>query len=272
MSSTVQRKLWEGKLPVCFTLPEHEVSTTATSTEPLKPLYLLVPRVSYLPLLKRKILEHFSVYIDVDKCEDLWFEYNGVPLKWNYPTGVLYDMQSHSSCDLPWCVTVHFQSFPKDKLLACTTEEQIKWHFFSTLKEADYLKHKGEIMANMSQDNHSKLWYGLKTDNFEQFWSLNKTFMEGHQGTGFFHSVPVRVYYGERVLQKRITISPEQTSVLTLREVLKLVNENLFDDPKLTSLRLILHGVSLPLHTEIQWLSENLSYPDNFVHICISDL
>ena len=31
----------------------------------------------------------------------------------------------------------------------------------------------------------------------------------------------------------------------------------------------VLHGIEVPLSVPLQWLSENMSYPDNFLHICI---
>lgn len=30
------------------------------------------------------------------------------------------------------------------------------------------------------------------------------------------------------------------------------------------------HGLVPPLDTPLQWMSEHLSYPDNFLHLCIS--
>jgi len=29
------------------------------------------------------------------------------------------------------------------------------------------------------------------------------------------------------------------------------------------------HGVVLPMETPLQWLSQHLSYPDNFLHLCV---
>ena len=31
----------------------------------------------------------------------------------------------------------------------------------------------------------------------------------------------------------------------------------------------LIHGIEVPLSVPLQWLSENMSYPDNFLHICI---
>lgn len=39
-------------------------------------------------------------------------------------------------------------------------------------------------------------------------------------------------------------------------------------DVKLFKYRFKSHGVEIPFDTPLQWLSENFSYPDNFLHIC----
>ena len=35
--------------------------------------------------------------------------------------------------------------------------------------------------------------------------------------------------------------------------------------------RAVTHGIDMTLDTPILWLSQNFSYPDNFLHICILD-
>ena len=34
-------------------------------------------------------------------------------------------------------------------------------------------------------------------------------------------------------------------------------------------LRVVVQGIEPPLETELAWLSEHLSHPDNFLHICV---
>lgn len=47
----VLREVWEGKIPVCFQLDSEEVS----DIQPPEPFYLMVPRMSYLPLVTEKV-------------------------------------------------------------------------------------------------------------------------------------------------------------------------------------------------------------------------
>lgn len=109
----ILREIWEGKLPICFRLDSDEV---ADFREP-DLFYLMVPRVSYFPLVTDKVRKHFLKYTANDKQEqELWVEYNGQPLKWHYPIGVLYDLMHEPEDFLPWNLTVHFDKFPDTEI------------------------------------------------------------------------------------------------------------------------------------------------------------
>lgn len=38
----------------------------------------------------------------------------------------------------------------------------IEAHFMSTIKEADALKHKGQVINDMQKKDHKQLWMGLQ--------------------------------------------------------------------------------------------------------------
>lgn len=63
----------------------------------------------------------------------------------------------------------------------------------SALKEADFLKHRGQIISTMQKKDHSQLWLGLLNDKFDQFWAVNRRLMEP-VGDQDFKSIPVRCY------------------------------------------------------------------------------
>ena len=47
----VLREIWEGRLPVCFTLATEEVATPASPD----PFYMMVARITYFPLVIDKV-------------------------------------------------------------------------------------------------------------------------------------------------------------------------------------------------------------------------
>lgn len=47
----VLREIWDGKIPVCFTLDSEEIC----ELQGPDPFYLMVPRLSYFPLCTDKV-------------------------------------------------------------------------------------------------------------------------------------------------------------------------------------------------------------------------
>jgi autophagy-related protein 5 len=73
----------------------------------------MVPRHSYLPVVVDKIQRHFGDFVlTANKSNEIWFDYNGTPLKWHYPVGLLYDLYANegyeSLANIPWSINVHF--------------------------------------------------------------------------------------------------------------------------------------------------------------------
>ena len=50
----VLREIWEGRLPVCFTMAADEVSSPTAPD----PFYLMIPRMTYFPLIIDKVCFH----------------------------------------------------------------------------------------------------------------------------------------------------------------------------------------------------------------------
>ncbi|CAB1334325.1 unnamed protein product [Coregonus sp. 'balchen'] len=167
----VLRDVWFGRIPTCFTLYQDEITEREA-----EPFYLLLPRVSYLTLVTDKVKKHFLKVMKAEDVEEMWFDFEGTPLKWHYPIGLLFDLHA-SNTALPWSITVHFKA-----------------HFMSSIKEADALKHKSQVINDMQKKDHKQLWMGLQNDKFDQFWAMNRKLMEYPTEEGGFRYIPFRIY------------------------------------------------------------------------------
>ena len=107
----VLRIVWEGTIPVCFQMDPDEVDILQAPEN----FYLMISRLSYLPLVTDKVMtkiwnvhlytfiklstfllqvrKHFSRFISTEQDGEVWFDCNGVPLKWHYPIGMLFFLQ-----------------------------------------------------------------------------------------------------------------------------------------------------------------------------------
>lgn len=64
-----------------------------------------------------------------------------------------------------------FQSFPEHDLLHCPSHSVIEAHFMSSIKEADALKHKSQVVNDMQKKDHKQLWMGLQNGTTEFNWT-----------------------------------------------------------------------------------------------------
>ncbi|TNY20575.1 autophagy protein 5, partial [Rhodotorula diobovata] len=95
-SAAVFRSLvFAGSVPIEVTLAHSELPPNADRA--IDAYYLQAPRISYLPLVLAQVRKYFVDLILDDTSaaslttDDLWFEADGVPLKWHWPIGLLYD-------------------------------------------------------------------------------------------------------------------------------------------------------------------------------------
>lgn len=278
----ITRELWQSSLPICFILSENDLNKIQHEQIP-QPFYLLLARHLYLPCLIDKLFRYYSNYFSENSIDsnNLWFEYEHMPLKWHYPLGVLFDL--HSSLNLPWQIIVHLNEFPEKDLIRFPDKQSIEAYFMSMLKEADALKHKGQIMGEMQQREHKQLWIALIQDQYEAFWNINRKLMSYTDHLSCFRYIPFRIYlFNRSFIQKLFSPYDNQRGKwLTLKELIEFAltdeirceRSSTIDKKILSSnindYRVIIHGVQPPLHTSVQWLSEYFSSPDNFLHICL---
>lgn len=299
----VIREVWEGKIPTCFRLGSEEAEETLQESPEL--FYLMLPRQSYLPLMTNKVKNFFDRYINERKeNEEMWFEYEGVPVQWHLPIGLLYDMtllrKNANPLDksdlLPWNLTVRFGNFPEKEIISFMSRDYIESYFMSCIKEADQIKHGGRVVSTMLKKDHHQLWQGLQNDKFDQFWAVNRRLMDSNFGNGGntacggdddgnassssigssnstvgFKYIPARVYKADSssiMIQKLIKTFKEDKAPNTLKDLLMEAFE-VSNNEEINKLNVITQGISPPLETPLQWMSEHLSYPDNFLHICV---
>ncbi|XP_022101326.1 autophagy protein 5-like [Acanthaster planci] len=259
----ILREVWEGRIPVCFTLASDEV----TSEQP-DLFFLLISRQTYITLVTDKVQKHFKKFTDVTEEDEMWFDYEGQPLKWHYPVGVLFDLYAHGIV-LPWNITVHFKNFPEEDILRCRSKDVIEAHYMSCLKEADVLKHKSHVISNMQKKDHKQLWTGLQNDKFDQFWATNRRLMERISDEPF-KFVPFKIYQPHTMyIQKLFRPVTEQGEPLLLKHLLEEAEPDSCRSSDGAKQKVLIQGIESPLDTPVQWLSEHLSHPDNFLHICL---
>lgn len=111
--NAIETENWKGVVPVEFTLVDVEV----TNQPP--PLYVLVPRQTSVAFSLPALRTHFAPYVGMGL--DWWLEYNGSPLRWFLPFGVVYDQllavstlaDPHAPLPVPFPVSLRVREIPE---------------------------------------------------------------------------------------------------------------------------------------------------------------
>ncbi|KAF1845794.1 autophagy protein-like protein 5 [Cucurbitaria berberidis CBS 394.84] len=303
-TSRLRQSVWNGSLPLEIRLHKGDCRTYNESD----PYIIQFPRISYLGLLIHKLHAFFSsslIYPDV-AASDTWLSYEGVPLKWHYPLGLLYDLysgaepayppdtsspsQKSESTEeerrhLPWRLTVHFSDYPNEQLVKLDNEDNILHDLFkNSVKEADYLRTgTGKTVMFLSKEDSTQLWEAVKQHDFALYNPINQKLLNP-QGVNLRH-LPVRLYLPHaasdslkeeaspgslRVVQSLVPTNLSSRQPQTIGTALNSILPTLFPSRRSALLaQAVLHGAVLPLSASVEELIRATAYLDGWLHIAV---
>ncbi|RAL11389.1 autophagy protein 5 [Aspergillus homomorphus CBS 101889] len=206
---SIQKAVWNGKLPLHITLAASE-SRTFDQTDP----YLIsYSRISYLPSLLPRLRDFFasSLINPTSGPHEGWFSFEGVPLKWHYPIGLLYDLYAGadpaskggtdtdllSAADedpLPWRLTVHFSDWPDEELVRLDAEGMVMHDaFINSVKEADFLRNgTAKGIMTLSKEDSAGLWRAVRDVDLPSFQRISNILLPPPNQP--FRNVPIRFF------------------------------------------------------------------------------
>ena len=263
------------------------------------------PRLSYLPFLLPRLQSFFSSVLinpNVDQSQG-WFSFEGVPLKWQHPLGLLYDTLSGSTpaiasdedeavitppTELPWKLILHFTDFPKDVLLPLDPLGKVHHDaYINSVKEADFLRNgTAKVMMSLSKDDSTELWRSVQEHDLALFNSINQKFLNPPAGSELRH-VPIKIYLPSagmstsdagneprmgtlKVVQSLVAPYLETGEPQTLGSTLNTILPTVFPSKRsYIFAHAVLHGAVLPLAAHVQDLMRAAAYADGFLHIAV---
>lgn len=222
---SIQQRVWEGKLPLEITLSPSECRTYDQSD----PYFISSPRISYLPFLLNKLHAFFSSSFIEPDCVPYegWFSFEGVPLKWHYPVGLLYDLyagadpaskasggenpihsisvprkegetqvlgQVNADTPLAWQLTVHFRDWPAEDLVRLDAAGLVMHDaFINSVKEADFLRNgTAKGIMSLSKEDSSGLWKAIQDHDLLSYRRISNVLLP--QPSEPFRNVPIRIF------------------------------------------------------------------------------
>ncbi|KAF5121319.1 hypothetical protein DV452_000897 [Geotrichum candidum] len=147
IDSTLKNLLWNGSISVRLVLSQDEARNFVDYD-----YYINVPRLSYLHLQLPSALQFFRPLLrhpeDADML-DWWLEFEGVPIKWNWPIGLSFDLLTNHDPNkgpdayaeiVPWTLILHKKNYPKDRILSLDDGiETVRSYWLNQIKEVSTL-------------------------------------------------------------------------------------------------------------------------------------
>eukprot|EP01026_Neomeris_dumetosa_P045428 TRINITY_DN3847_c0_g1_i9.p1 TRINITY_DN3847_c0_g1~~TRINITY_DN3847_c0_g1_i9.p1 ORF type:complete len:286 (-),score=29.02 TRINITY_DN3847_c0_g1_i9:186-1043(-) len=275
VAEEAQRLFWKRHITVKVQLAEREVATISE----VKPFtYLSVPQTTYLPCLGQAAWNVFEQLLPMgSKPDKVWFEFNGLKLRWDMPMGVLHDLLPEAP--QPWPLTIHYRDFPED-LKLWNGALNLKTNFYNSLKEAMFIftGSAGRVLRLVEEEKTS-LWESIEKGNIEQY-------LKRIQSMGCVPTprpgrdcveIPVRILirrnhmqgilhvWGNVSMTSRPVKSQKDEQYVSLRDVL----QDVLEDDNLDEAQVLVGGIEPDLEVPIAWLHTNLFSQDYFLYVVV---
>ncbi|GAM88802.1 hypothetical protein ANO11243_068360 [Dothideomycetidae sp. 11243] len=222
--AALQRRIWDGRLPLEIRLAATDCTTYDTS----EPYLISLPRLAYLsPLLPRLHAFFRSVLVNPEiPSHEAWLSFDGLPLKWHYPVGLLHDLfsgaqpaglddaskmessavqhsihappqqdiQTVDDGTLPWRLTLHLSAYPAELIFPLDAEGDVLHDaFVNAVKEADFVRNgTAKAAMSLSKQDASTLWRAVLEHDMGVFNTVNAKLLNP-PGVSLRH-VPIKVY------------------------------------------------------------------------------
>lgn len=113
------------------------------------------------------------------------------------------------------------------------------------------------------------LWNGILTKSYDEFWTINRKLMDCNSKRQplTYRNLPVRLYNIDRTYTQPLLPAPSEESscsIVTVDDLLYALSIKLDDDTIV-----ITQGIKISLDSPLFDLSQTLSYPDNFLYLCV---
>ncbi len=140
----------------------------------------MLPRMGYISNILPEVKKHFEKFLPPNtRNEDIWFELNKVPVKWNLPLGVLLD-NIHFEYDLPIHFIVHFTGLKEDAVIRYRNPDSLRFYYINSLKEANTIKYgSSKYILDLPTEKTMRLFEIVNGNgSYKDFWEINKKFVD----------------------------------------------------------------------------------------------
>ncbi|GBG26747.1 Autophagy protein 5 [Hondaea fermentalgiana] len=258
----VVRASWRGGLPVLV-----EGVDADFEDAPL-PAFSFASRQSFLPFaLAEKLAAMRTTSVVPARMQEVWFEAQGVALKWQYPLGALFDVLYPRDA-APLRITIHLRgaglSSSEAPVVPCPGPDAARKEFFHLFKQGMFLRYNSRLpFTELRENDDDALWESVLAGEVDRYWFVLQRMHEYVP-----KAAPVRILQlvergNLRTVASKQIVVPLDSS-LTAQE---LVDDYVLGLDGRTKLRC--QGIDVPSDALVVDLYESLAHADMFLYICL---
>jgi autophagy-related protein 5 len=205
----------------------------------------------------------------------MWLEYEGIPLKWQFPLGVLLDSLEISIENGPVNLKLYVSQIENTKVIPCENQDTLKINYLSYLKEANALKYSKENkVLNLKTkyiDQLRELVYKNDTSLLKEFRNIMTVLSENSQ----LEKYPVRFVFEKAkiVLTKPFEVNAfkegKPISLITMKQYFcKVLKEEYYEKIK-EKYNIYIHGTKVNETMPFVFYYDHFNYWDNYLYIVL---
>lgn len=268
---SLHQSVWDGQINVKIVYEDTE-------------FLLYIHRNAYFPLHYTDIANYFDSVVSADLTKSpIWLEHEDVPLKWNLPAGVLYDLLYLPAAEKrnEWVLQLRFDSpelpYPSTDIIPFSVSEDsidyssmLSQVVVNQLKQSTFVMNgNAKAMMTLSEDDSRFLWKAIALHDYNGFHSIAKKL---HPRGQLIQRVPVKVYVAGTPVMIQAPIAPlENSKATTLDDLLQKWAPQLFTKSLLNAIPVIHGVVALVLADELLLkIWSTFRHLDNFLYIVVT--
>ena len=262
----IATEVWKGHVALEIGISEKDLSSTVLPGS----CFIFASRMSYLAVIAADVIDHLRSFA-IELVPDVWFEYNGIPLKSNLPVGVLFDLFHPHAVRSSWKITVRFRDFPEDQILHCCSRENAEKHFMHNLKQALHSLHGSTRSFNaINTEDQSTVWECCNSGNRQGYECVAKDVRSCSKE--LVRSIPIRFLFvsGQAqviTVQKpcRVFVDEARSQVTTLKSILEQIAPSI----SLEDHEVVVQGIIIPIESPVYDLWLSLAHADFYLYAIV---
>ncbi|AOA65123.1 GQ67_04818T0 [Komagataella phaffii] len=285
----IKERIWNGKINIKVSLApiDHKVNASQIS------FYTRLPRNSFLPIYLPQMLDFFASSIKDPEWANQgnwWFSFQDVPIRWNLPIGVNFDIMTGLNPDEPtleeWNIILNYSNYPNTIVPIFNSkksnganfhrhDDRIQFfhvYWLNQMKESCYcINGNCNSIMSLSKTDSNLFWGSLLSHARDTFMSINQKHVPLDPLN--IRIIPIRIHISilNKVIQPNVTpTKDDQKDLTTLGDILQETIPELFPSSLMYTIAFpITHGIKLPINLSLIDLYSYFAFSDGFVHISV---